>query len=167
MIQNLSIIAAVAQNYALGYKNKLLYWLPNDLKHFRELTTGHTVVMGLNTYYSLPKGALPDRRNIVLAFEPVNLHGAEVYLSLSEALEQCKEEEEVFIMGGASVYKQAFPLAHKLYITCVEDTPAEADVFFPEITMQEWEEKSSDARPADEKHRYPYTFKEYLRKKTS
>lgn len=164
MIDNLSIIAAVAQNYALGYKNKLLYWLPNDLKHFKELTTGHTVIMGLNTFYSLPHGALPNRRNIVLSFEPTDCEGAEVYLSMDEALEQCKSDDEVFIMGGASVYKQAFPLAHKLYLTRVDNIPEQADVFFPDVDEAEWQEINSDARSADERHRYSYTFKEYLRK---
>ena len=164
MIKNLSIIAAVAQNNALGYKNELLYKLPNDMKFFKEKTTGHTVIMGLNTYYSLPHGALPNRRNIVLSFEPVVCEGCEVYLSLDEALRHCAQDNEVFVMGGASVYRQAFALAGKLYITKVEDTPEQADVFFPEIEEKDWEEKSSDARQPDEKHRYTYTFKEYVRR---
>lgn len=164
MIKNLSIIAAVARNNALGYKNELLYRLPNDMKFFKEKTTGHTVIMGLNTYYSLPHGALPNRRNIVLSFEPVTCEGCEVYLSLEEALNHCAGDDEVFVMGGASVYRQAFALAHKLYLTCVEDVPPLADVFFPLVDEKEWEEKSSDARQPDEKHRYSYTFKEYVRR---
>ena len=132
---NISIIVAVAQNHAIGFENKLIYWLPNDLKRFKALTTGHTIIMGRKTFESLPKGALPNRRNIVLSRQDIEFAGAERYPSLEAALAQCTNDEEVFIIGGASVYQEALPMAHKLYITYIEDTPAQADAFFPETSL--------------------------------
>ena len=97
---NINIIAAVAENNAIGFENKLLYWLPDDLKRFKALTTGHTIIMGRKTFESLPKGALPNRRNIVLSRNITELPGCEVFPSLSAALEKCEETEEVYILGG-------------------------------------------------------------------
>ena len=91
----INIIAAVAQNMAIGYENKLLYWLPNDLKRFKALTTGHTIIMGRKTFESLPKGALPNRRNVVLTRSQKAFPGTEVYPSLREALASCGQDEEV------------------------------------------------------------------------
>ena len=100
----MTIIAAVAQNNAIGFENKLIYWLPNDLKRFKALTTGHTIIMGRKTFESLPKGALPNRRNIVLSRQSTfTAPGAEVFHSLEEALKACKPEEELFIIGGSSL----------------------------------------------------------------
>lgn len=160
---NISIIVAIARNQAIGFENKLLYWLPNDLKRFKALTTGHTIIMGRKTFESLPKGALPNRRNIVLTRQDMEFLGAERYGSLESALSQCKEEEEVFIIGGASVYRETLPLATKLYITYIEDTPKEADAFFPEIDLSIWEETSREAHSIDEKHLYSYQFVDYQR----
>lgn len=159
----ISIIVAIADNHAIGFENKLLYWLPNDLKRFKSLTTGHTIIMGRKTFESLPKGALPNRRNIVLSRQDITFQGAERYPSLEEALKQCEEKEEVFIIGGASVYQEAMPLAHKLYITYIEDTPEQADAFFPEISPEIWKETGRDVHPTDEKHLYPYHFIDYER----
>ena len=160
---HISIIVAIAQNNAIGFENKLLYWLPNDLKRFKALTTGHTIIMGRRTFESLPKGALPNRRNIVLSRQDIEFPGAQRYASLKAALSQCKDEEEVFIIGGASVYQEALPLADKLYITHIEDTPSEADAFFPEITPALWKETSRETHSTDEKHLYPYSFVDYQR----
>lgn len=160
----LSVIAAVARNNAIGRKNRLLYRLPNDMKRFKALTTGHTVIMGRRTFESLPQGALPHRRNIVLSRqEDAVFEGAERFGSLSEALSHCRTEEEVFVIGGAEIYRQALPLAGKLYLTFVEDTPADADAYFPPLVSGEWRETKRDARPADEKHLFPYTFVDYER----
>lgn len=161
---NISIIVAIAQNGAIGFENKLLYWLPNDLKRFKALTTGHTIIMGRRTFESLPKGALPNRRNIVLTRQNIEFPGAERYASLEAALTQCKDEEEVFIIGGASVYREAMPLADKLFITHIEDTPEQADAFFPEINASVWKETSREVHSTDEKHLYPYCFVDYQRK---
>ena len=160
---NISIIVAIAQNHAIGFENKLLYWLPNDLKRFKALTTGHTIIMGRRTFESLPKGALPHRRNIVLSRQNIEFPGSERYASLETALEQCQNEEEVFIIGGASVYQEAMSLANTLYITYIDDTPQEADAFFPAIDPQIWKETGREVHPTDEKHLYPYQFIDYKR----
>jgi dihydrofolate reductase len=158
----ISIIAAVAKNRAIGYKNKLIYWLPNDLKRFKALTTGHTIIMGRNTFLSLPKGALPNRRNIVLSRSAKEFPGCEVFPSLEEALNHCAKDEEVFIIGGASVYKQALAVADRLCLTEIDDTPAEADTFFP--PYDDWKEESREAHNTDERHDFAYAFVDYVRK---
>lgn len=163
---SISIIVAIAQNGAIGFENKLLYWLPNDLKRFKALTTGHTIIMGRKTFESLPKGALPNRRNMVLTRQDIEFPGAERFGSLEEALAHCEGEEEVFIIGGASVYKEAMPLADKLYITHIDDTPAQADAYFPAIDPAVWNETSREVHPTDDKHLYPYWFIDYLRRQT-
>lgn len=162
-MSRISIIVAIARNNGIGFENKLLYWLPNDLKRFKALTTGHTIIMGRKTFETLPKGALPNRRNIVLSRQELVFPGAERYSSLAEALAQCQTEEEVFIIGGASVYQEALPLADKLYITHIEDTPTQADAFFPEIAPSVWKETGREVHPTDEKHLYPYCFVDYER----
>ncbi len=166
----LSIIVAIAKNNAIGLNNKLIYWLPNDLKRFKSLTTGNTIIMGRKTFESLPKGALPNRRNIVLSRngKPEDFPGAELYRSLNEALEQCKAVSsplnEVFIIGGASLYAEALPIADRLCLTYVDDTPAEADTFFPEFNPAEWKETFREEHDIDEKHAQRYAFIDLERK---
>lgn len=161
---NVSIIVAISLNRAIGNNNKLLYWLPNDLKRFKALTTGHTIIMGRKTFESLPKGALPNRRNIVLSTQQLQFPGAETYHSLEEAMKHCNSEETVFIIGGESVYKQGMQLANKIYLTQVEDIAKEADAFFPEIDEKEWRETGRETNSVDEKHAFSYTFIDYTRK---
>ena len=164
-MNNLSIIVAIAKNNGIGKDNQLLYWLPNDLKRFKALTTGHTIIMGRKTFESFPKGALPNRRNIVLSRnKAATFPGAETFSSLEEALSHCKEEEEIFIIGGESVYQEALPLAQKLYLTEIEDTPQQADAFFPPFDLRQWELIQSSRHDADEKHQCPFSFKDYQRK---
>ena len=161
----IKLIAAIAENRAIGYKNRLIYRLSNDLKRFKGLTTGHTVVMGRRTFESLPKGALPNRRNIVLsrtAGQPWS--GTEVFPSLEEALKACTPEEQVFIIGGESVYREALPIADGLCLTHIEATPEAAYAYFPEIKADEWEETAREHHDADEKNEQPYTFVDYRRK---
>ena len=161
----ISMIAAIARNRAIGLHNKLLYWLPDDLKRFKSLTTGHTIIMGRKTFESFPKGALPNRRNIVLSRNAsVTFPGAETFGSLEEALAHCPPEEEVFIIGGESVYQAALPLAHKLYLTEIEDTPREADAFFPPFSHEEWETTGQQTHERDERHAFKFSFKDYIRK---
>ena len=159
----ISIIAAVANNRAIGLKNKLIYWLPNDLKRFKALTTGHTIIMGRNTFLSLPKGALPNRRNIVLSRSAKAFPCCDVYPSLEEAIAHCSSDEDIYIIGGASVYQQALPLADRLCLTEIDDTPAEADTFFPEY-KDEWQEESREDHPMDDRHDFRYSFVDYVRK---
>lgn len=159
----INIIAAVANNMAIGYENKLLYWLPNDLKRFKELTTGHTIIMGRRTFESLPKGALPNRRNVVLSTSLTQLPGAEVFVDLESALHSCESDEEVYIIGGESVYRQALSFADRLCLTEIDALPDNADAFFPEVRSSEWKECWSEAHNSDEKHAHSYRFVDYVR----
>lgn len=126
----ISLIAVIAKDRGIGKDNKLLFDIPEDLKHFRKVTLGHTVIMGYNTYRSLGNKALPKRRNIVLSFDDMELPDAEVCQSIDQALELTKKEDEIFFIGGASIYHQAINIADKLYLTEVEETK-EADTYFP------------------------------------
>ena len=157
----INIIAAVAKNRAIGFENKLIYWLPNDLKRFKALTTGHTIIMGRNTYLSLPKGALPNRRNVVLSSTVSELPGCDVYPTLDAALKSCKPEEDIYIIGGARVYEQAISMADRLCLTEVDDTPAQADAFFPDYS--DWHIVNKEAHPKDERHAFEYAFTDYER----
>ena len=159
----ISIIAAVAKNRAIGFQNKLIYWLPNDLKRFKSLTTGHTIIMGRNTFLSLPKGALPNRRNVVLSRTVTDFPGCDVYPSLEEALAHCAPDEDVYIIGGASVYTQALSIADRLCLTEVDDTPAQADTFFPEY-KSDWQEVAREDHDIDDRHAQRYAFVDYIRK---
>jgi len=158
---NITIIAAVARNRAIGFKNKLIYWLPNDLKRFKQLTTGHTIIMGRNTYLSLPKGALPNRRNIVLSTSVSEIAGCDVYSSLDEALRHCAADEHIYIIGGASVYNQAIGIADRLCLTEVDDIPDNADTYFPDYSR--WKEVQKEVHETDEKHAFRYSFVDYVR----
>jgi len=157
----ITIIAAVARNNAIGNQNKLLYWLPNDLKRFKALTTGHTIIMGRKTFDSLPKGALPNRRNVVVSRSLTTLSGCDVYPSLTEALSNTSPNEDVYIIGGATIYEQALPLADRLCLTEINDTPKEADVFFPDYST--WKEVWREDHDKDEKHNQQYSFVDYVK----
>ena len=157
----ISIIAAVAANRAIGYQNKLLYWLPNDLKRFKALTTGNTIIMGRRTFESLPKGALPNRRNIVLSRTRTEFPGCDTYASLDEALAHCGAGDDVYIIGGSSVYEQALPVADRLCLTEIHDTPKDADSFFPDYNG--WKETWREEHTTDERHRQAYAFVDYVK----
>lgn len=157
----LTIIAAVAENRAIGLNNNLLYHLPNDLKRFKALTTGHTIIMGRRTYESLPKGALPNRRNVVISSTAQSLPGCEVFASLEAALGSCRKDEDVYIIGGARVYEEALAKADRLCLTEIHATPCEADVFFP--SYEGWRETSREEHSADERHAQAYAFVDYQR----
>lgn len=157
----INIIAAVARNRAIGKDNKLIYWLPDDLKRFKSLTTGHTIIMGRKTFESLPKGALPNRRNIVLSRSKRDFEGCDCYSSLEEALSHCDREEDIYVIGGASVYEQALPLADRLCLTEVEDTPDEADAYFP--SYDNWKELSRERHSKDDRHAFEFAFADYVK----
>lgn len=160
----ISIIVAIAENGAIGLNNQLIYHISADMKRFKTLTTGNTVIMGRKTYLSLPKGALPNRRNIVLSRNPDNIFpGAEAYTSIEEAITHCNADEKIYIIGGAEIYHQAFPIADELNITLVHNTPNQADTYFPEISRQEWKEVSREDFPPDEKTPFHYSFIDYVR----
>ena len=157
----ITIIAAVAANRAIGFGNKLIYWLPNDLKRFKSLTTGHTIIMGHNTFRSLPKGALPDRRNIVLSRTVTELPGCECFASLGDALAHCGEQEDVYVIGGERVYSQAMDIADRLCLTEIDDVPRQADAFFPPYGG--WKETEREQHDTDERHAFRYAFVDYVR----
>ena len=160
----ISIIVAVSENYAIGKKGDLLCHLPADLKHFKEITSGKTVLMGERTFFSLPKHPLPNRRNIVLTDVPgKTFEGAETVYSIPELLAKVTDEEEAFVIGGGMVYRQMMPLADKLYITHIHHRWDDADTFFPEIKESEWKLLSAEKHFADENNPYPFTFAEYIR----
>jgi dihydrofolate reductase len=133
--------------------------LPNDLKRFKALTTGHTIIMGRKTFDSLPKGALPNRRNVVISRTVKELPGCDVYGSLDEALQHCATDEDIYIIGGASIYEQAMQKADRLCLTEIKDTPKAADAFFPDYST--WKETWREEHGTDEKHHQAYAFVDY------
>ena len=161
---NLKIIVAIGKNNEIGRKNELLVHLPNDMKRFKELTLDTTVVMGENTYHSLQVKPLPKRRNIVLSFDKTQqFSGCQMAYSIDDALELVKNDKTVFIIGGASVYKQFLPLASKLCITKINAIFADADAFFPKIDFSEWHLVEQIDCKSDDKHIYEYSYCTYER----
>ena len=157
----ISMIAAVARNRAIGFQNKLIYWLPNDLKRFKQLTTGHTILMGRHTFESLPKGALPNRRNCVLTTSTASLPGCECFRTWDDFIATCHPDEHIYIIGGASLYRQLIGKADRLCLTEIDDIPAQADTFFPDYS--DWKEVAREDHPTDERHAQCYAFVDYER----
>jgi dihydrofolate reductase len=158
-----SIIVAIAENNGIGKDNQLLWHLPADLKHFKNTTSGHTVIMGRKTFDSVGK-PLPNRRNIVITRAPsLEIPGAEVVNTLDAAIALCDPDEEVFIVGGAQIYKMAMPVTDKIYLTVVKGN-FEADTFFPAIDPEIWKEESSTSYEPDEKNNIGYTISTLVRK---
>ena len=155
----ISLIAAVARNRAIGKDNKLIYWLPDDMKRFKALTTGHTIIMGRRTFESLPKGARPNRRNIVLSRTRQDFPGCDAYSSLEEAIAHCAEDEDIYVIGGEEVYRQAIGKADRLCLTEVDDTPDGADAFFPDYSG--WRETNRERHAKDERHAFNFDFVDY------
>lgn len=163
-VNNLSIIVAIGKDYEIGLKNQLLWHISDDLKHFKQITSGKPVIMGENTWFSLPKRPLPKRRNMVLTLnKDAHFEGAEMAYSIDEAMQAIASEEEVVVMGGAMVYKQFMPLASKLYITHVMEN-FEADTWFPKIEASEWSLINKSEIFVDPESQLHYYFAEYHRK---
>jgi len=161
----LSIIVAIAENNAIGKQGDLLCHMSADLRRFKAITTGHTVVMGRATWESLPKRPLPGRRNIVISTRKDYVaEGAEVVNSIEEAQACIGADEEAFVIGGGQIYRQMLSVADKLYITHIHHTFADADTFFPEINPAIWATESTERYEPDEKNPYPYSFVNYVRK---
>jgi len=163
MGKTLSIIVAVAEDYGIGLNNKLLAYVSNDLKRFKKITSNHTVVMGRNTFLSLPNGALPKRKNIVITDKDEQFKGCTIVHSIEEAIEQCPENEESFIIGGAMIYKQFYPIANRLYLTRFHRT-FEADTYFPAVNMKEWELLEEIKVEDDDQVDFSYSFVTLQRK---
>ena len=152
-----SFVVAIAENNAIGKNNELLWSLPKDMKHFKEITSGHTIIMGRKTFDSMGK-PLPNRRNIVITRKKdLNIPGAEVVNSLDQALTLCNNEQEVYVIGGAEIYNEALPKTDRIYLTRVHKS-FEADAFFPELNPEEWVETAREEHLPDEKNQIAFTF---------
>lgn len=157
---NLQLVVAIDEQGGIGKNNQLLWHLPADLKHFKEITSGHPIIMGRKTYDSIGK-PLPNRRNIVITRQKdLHIEGAEVVNSLAEAIDLVKDEKLAFIIGGAEIFKASLPLVNQIHLTIVHHT-FDADTFFPEINPAEWLELSKEEHQPDEKNAFPYTFITY------
>jgi dihydrofolate reductase len=159
----ITIIAAVSENNALGKNNDLLWHLPSDFKRFKELTSGHYIIMGRKTFESFPK-PLPNRTHVVISrqknYAP---EGCIVVDSLENAIKICPKNENIFIIGGGQIYKQSINIVDRLDITKVHEN-FDAEVFFPEIDMNIWKLESEEFHEKDEKHKYDFSFNRYIRK---
>ena len=154
-----SIIVAVDENNAIGKDNNLLCHLPNDLKYFKSVTQGYPVIMGRKTFESLPKGALPNRRNIVITRnKDLQFERCEMVSSLEEAISLCKDEPQLFFIGGGTIYNEAIKIADRLYLTLIHHKFEGVDTFFPMIDSSIWQEVFREDHLPDEKHKYGYSF---------
>jgi dihydrofolate reductase len=161
----ISLIVAIAENNAIGKDNELLWHIPDDLRRFKKLTSGHCVIMGKRTWNSLPVRPLPGRTNIVLTDNPSECFdcGLTAY-SIEDALQKCNDDNEVFIIGGGTVYNQFLKIADRLYITHVHKKFS-GDTFFPVIDPVIWEVIESEEHKSDSNTDFPYTYVTYQRKR--
>ncbi len=163
-MKDISIIVAIAENNAIGLNNDLLWHISDDLKRFKKLTTGNVIIMGKRTYESLPKGALPNRVNMVITDnKDERIEGCVMAYSLDEAIALMDEMKENFIIGGGMVYKQFLPIANKLYLTTVHKE-FEADTFFPAINREEWKVQEEEFVAANDKNDFDHTYEVLVRK---
>ena len=160
----ISLIVAVAEDRAIGDKGNLLWHLSSDLKRFKAITTGHAIIMGRKTYDSLPNGALPNRRNIVISRQLKSLKDAEVYSDIDEALKATSDEDIVYIIGGGEIYKETFPRADELHITLVHKSYPEADTRFPEWKLTDWNILKQEQIGQDEKNELDSVYYHLTRK---
>lgn len=156
-MKNISIIVAIADDFAIGLNNDLLCHLSDDLKRFKSITTGHQIIMGKRTYESLPKRPLPNRTNVVISDDKNDqFEGCVMVYSIDEALEHCGQDES-FIIGGGSIYRQFLPFANKLYLSVIHHK-FNADTYFPVVNYNEWNEIYSDEHPQGGDNPFDYTF---------
>lgn len=154
---NLQLVVAIDENGGIGKNNQLLWHLPADLKHFKEITTGYPIIMGRKTFESIGK-PLPNRRNIVVSRQSnLYIEGVEVVHSLSQATDLLHANEQAFIIGGAEIFQQSMPLVNTIHLTVVHQV-FEADTFFERPNPSDWMELSHETHPADEKNGYSYSF---------
>lgn len=160
----IALVVAMSLDNAIGKNNQLLWHLSSDLKRFKALTTGHTIIMGRKTYDSLPNGALPNRRNIVVSRSLNQVTGVELAHSLAEAFDLAKAETQVFVIGGGDIYRQSLASATDLHLTVVDAKYPDADTFFPEINLNEWELKTKEVVEVDERNPLQSTYYHYIKK---
>jgi len=160
----IAIVAAIDLENGIGKDNKLLCHLPADLRNFKQITTGHCIVMGRKTFESLPNGSLPDRKNVIITNnKQFQAEGCTIFHSVEDAIEGLKSEEKVFVIGGGQIYRQFINKANLLYITLVKQIFS-ADTFFPGIDAQTWNIQSKTDFTSDAKNTYDYSFIIYKRK---
>lgn len=163
-LSRLCAIVAVDEQGAIGRNGQLLCRLPDDMRHFKNLTTGHSVIMGRATFESFPKGALPNRQNIVLTRQAGwSAPDVTVAASMQEAIGKADRPGPIFIIGGAQVYAQAMPMVQTLHLTVIHHAFDGADTFFPPVDTAQWQEISSSYHPADKRHPHPFTIKQFKR----
>lgn len=161
----ITIIVAMASNRAIGKNNDLLWHIPGDLKRFKKITIGHCLIMGRNTWLSLPNKPLPDRKNIVLTDDPCEcLEGCESAYSIEDSIQKCDKDKDIFVIGGGMIYEQFLSRADRLMLTLVHKD-YDADTFFPEINIDEWQETEREDHGPDMKNDFSYSYITYLRKK--
>ncbi len=162
----ITLIAAAAENNALGKNNEMIWHLPDDFKRFKKLTSGHFIIMGRKTYESLD-GPLPNRTHIIITrqenyAEKVDANCCIVVDSIEDAIAKSASEDETFVIGGGEIYKLALPLADKIELTRVYGT-FEADAYFPEIDENKWNLVNEDYHPKDEKHNFDFTYQTFMK----
>ena len=166
MNNNLSAIVAIDRNGAIGKQGQLLCHMPADMRHFKETTMGHSIVMGRKTFESFPKGALPGRQNIVITrSRDYAAQGVTVAHSVDEALAAATMPGEVFVIGGEQIYRATFPLVDTIYLTVIDHKFEGVDAHFPRIDMRSWKIVDQEEHPADDRNPYPYTFMTLKRKR--
>ena len=159
-----TFIVAAAENNAIGKGNQMPWHLPNDFKYFKAKTMDHSIIMGRKTFESIGK-PLPGRRNIIISRQPtLNIEDVDVANSLQDVINYCRDEREIFIIGGAEIFNQAMPMADEILLTRVHTNIEDADAFFPELPESDWELISQEKHNKDDKHQYDYTFEVYKRK---
>jgi len=161
----ISIIVAASLNNCIGKANQLPWHISNDLKYFKKLTTNHCIIMGRNTFDSIGK-ALPNRVNIVVSKnEKLNIEGVVVRQNLDDAIAYCEQwkHQEIFIIGGATIYQQMIEKANKIYLTRVATTIENGDAFFPELQAKEWSLQSATRHEKDEKNEFDHIFETYIK----
>lgn len=160
----ISIIVAVSDDWGIGKDNELLWHIPEDLKRFKKLTMGKTIIMGKKTWESLPRKPLPGRKNIVLTDIPDEcIEYAVTAYSIEDALSKCDRDEEIFVIGGGSVYRQFMPVADRLYITHVHKN-GPADVYFPRTDRRKWKITEKTECISEDDNRIPYSYVIYERR---
>ena len=163
--REIASVVVIDENNAIGVDGGLLCHLPNDLKHFKKVTTGHTVIMGRRTYESLPNGALPNRKNIVVTSDNAeNYPKCIVVRSVEEAFEESKDDEKVYIIGGGQIFNVTLDAINTLYLSRIHHGFEKADTYYPEIDFNEWELVEEENHKADDRHAYDYSFLKYVRK---
>lgn len=166
-VAQIAMIVAIDRNGAIGKNGDQLIYISADLKHFKATTSGHTVVMGRKTSEALPKGILPNRRNIIITRSQAwSRDGAEVAHSVAETINMTTENEQIFVIGGGEIYKQFMPISNKLFVTEIDMEATNPDTFFPTIETSQWNKISTSEWLVDEKTNIRFRFVEYVRCQT-